>query len=828
MTRMSPKHSKTAPIEASLAKALRLSVYAVAFVPLIIFPSFVSTFHFGKVVIFRSMVEILAVMYVALLWQDRSYLPRPNRIFWGVLVFTLAFTITTVTSINPHTSLWGTLERMGGLWTFWHYYVYFVIATSVLRTRPEWRRLLRTTVMISILSSMHGILQRTGWQFIIGSGGQERIFGTLGNPALFAGYEIVCFFLALMLYFDRIHAGKEKRSASDKGQGQLWTIVGTSVAVLSYLLFYKVALTQAVDADTHPLFWAWPLVVSMVWGISRTIGFGEERIWLPVAIVLDFIAIILTSVRGSFLALGVGLCTFIAMYYFQYRTQLTRMSFIPLGALAALAGIFFILLATPVTHDGPPVASNIVQRLWGTFVDTSQESYTLKTRIWAWKAGIKGWEESPKTILLGWGPEMFNIPFSKHFDPMFLNEASAQTFYDRAHNMFVEVLVTMGLLGLTAYLFMYWSLGKSLIEIRRQGNERMLGMGLVSLVVAYVIHNLFIFDTAANFLVFFTAMGFVSCVITPERRVAIPQPLPVAGLRVPALIAMAAIMGYLIWHTNVVPCKANYATSRAITMRGQGNFYGAAQAYLEAIAYRVPGQYEFRHGFAQFLIESLASEKMTPERTQMINVAIQEVQKNADGSPLDYLPLFHIGRLYITLGKDDPASPYNDEALKYSLAALALSPKLVRTYYEIAQAYLNKKDYDHAIEYFRQAAALNPTVGISYWYWGMTEFERGNPESGWRLVNVAFAKDYDPSEGDLLRLAVSNQKIGAMDRLVEIYQTLIRKAPAKSDYHATLAMAYARTGQTQRAIAAAKKAAQLDPKLEPKAREFVHQIGGQW
>ena len=95
-------------------------------------------------------------------------------------------------------------------------------------------------------------------------------------------------------------------------------------------------------------------------------------------------------------------------------------------------------------------------------------------------------------------------------------------------------------------------------------------------------------------------------------------------------------------------------------------------------------------------------EQLGEKEISAIKFAISEVQKNADESKQDYLPYLYLSRLNIFLGKNDPKSPYNDMALQNSMKALEISPTFVRTYYEIAQAYLNKNDYNNAVKYFRK------------------------------------------------------------------------------------------------------------------------------
>ncbi len=747
--------------EPFLAKILRYGIYAVALVPLVIFRDYISPFHFGKVLVFRGLVEIMAVLFVLLIWRDRSYLPRPNPVFWAVLAFAAVFSLTTATSILPYASFWGSLERMGGLWTFWHYVVFFIIATSVLRERQHWFRFLEFSVFVGVLSALYGFGQKTDSTLFIGSGGRERIFGTIGNAALFAGYEIINFFLALTLFF-RPENGKYK------------------------------------------------------------------RVFLGSAVVLIGTAIIMTVVRGSLLGFGVGLMLFTVLYHLYFRSVNAKRVFL---AFVWAAALFFLVIITPVRDTDFVKGSRFLSRL----TDTSFDTYTAKTRFWAWEAGLKGWSESPKTMLLGWGPENFNIPFSKHFNPLFFTGYGSETLFDRAHNMFVEVLVTMGVLGLAAYISIFVVVFRSLAEVaRRKPEDRLYHIGLTVLVIAYIIHNLFIFDTSANFIGLFIVLGFVSFLLSSSSR----QPArPAVAALAPsspalwlALLGTALMVGVavLIYRTDVLPAKANYATTRAIVRGWDSDFAGAMAKYREALSYDVPGKYEFRHRAASYLIEYSLRKGTNPDAISAVKFVIGEVQKNADENPPDYLPQLYLSRLYVILGKGDPSSPYNDEALRHSLRALEISPTFVRTYYEIAQVYLNKEDLATAISYFKKAAELNPSVGVSYWYWGAAEVERKNLDEGTRLIELALSKGYSPSETELQGIVGLYLRKNDYGRIVYIYERLIQVNPKSSQYHASLAVAYAHIGRINDAVAQAKEAARLDPSFEAEGRAFVRSLGRQW
>src|SRR3990167_11120197 len=130
----------------TLEKIVRWGIYAVALIPLVIFKEFFSPFHFGKVVVFRALIEILAIFYVALVLQDRSFLPRPTKIFWAITIFAGVFGLTSLTGIYPYQSIFGTLERMGGWFSFLHFWAFFIMSTGVLRTKEHWLTFIKISV----------------------------------------------------------------------------------------------------------------------------------------------------------------------------------------------------------------------------------------------------------------------------------------------------------------------------------------------------------------------------------------------------------------------------------------------------------------------------------------------------------------------------------------------------------------------------------------------------------------------------------------------------------------------------------------------------------
>jgi tetratricopeptide (TPR) repeat protein len=524
------------------------------------------------------------------------------------------------------------------------------------------------------------------------------------------------------------------------------------------------------------------------------------------------------------MGLGLGFLAFALLYSSAHKSKTGRKVLLGLVALLVLFVAFGLMF-----RDSDLVKnSGYLTRL----TDFSLKTYTVQTRFWAWEAGFKGWKESFKTILLGWGPENFNIPFSKHFNPNFFRGIGSETLFDRAHNQFIEVLVTMGLIGFTTYLSIYYFAFRNLWSNLNNVKYKHYAIGLIPLLIAYIIHNSFIFDTSSNFYVFFLIVGFIFYLSQENNGSSQTKPHQgrlSGGVWISGALIMAVVTGVFIYYFNILPSKANYATTRAITRSWGGDFNGAVEKFKEAVGYNVPGKYEYRNRFAQFVLEYANSRPVTPEIESALRAAALEVQKNIDENEPDYLPYLYMSRLHISLGKGNPASPDNDRALEYSLKALDLSKTFVRTYYEIGQVYLNKEEIDKAAEYFRKAAELNPDVGLSQWYLGIVEVERGRVSEGLRIIEDAIASGrYSPTESDLNRMIniyLEQKNIAGVKWALE---SLVQSKPANPQYHASLATLYSQIGRIDDAVKEAKIAADLDQSFEAEARAFVQSLGRTW
>lgn len=164
--------------------------YLALFTPLILVRSFFFPFVSPKTIFFRIVVEIIFVAYVLLVLSNHKYLPKFNALTIAVTVFLGITILTSFTGINFEKSFWSVFERMTGLLTFFHLYVFFIILISVFREKRYWERILSVSILVGVFASIYAIFN---------SEASTRSGGTFGNISFMAAYLLFDVFFAIAL-----------------------------------------------------------------------------------------------------------------------------------------------------------------------------------------------------------------------------------------------------------------------------------------------------------------------------------------------------------------------------------------------------------------------------------------------------------------------------------------------------------------------------------------------------------------------------------------------------------------------------------------------------
>ncbi|MFH1451004.1 MAG: O-antigen ligase family protein [bacterium] len=206
--------------EKTLLFLIKGGIFLTLFLPFVISPLNIFPSIFSKSIYFRVLTEIILCGYLILLLFNQKYRPRLSFIFIAVLVFIEAFGLSTLRSVNPYRSFWGTMERMEGFISLLHLFAFFVVATSVFREEKGFLKFFRFFVILSVPLALTGIIQKLGISAlfakpdyttggIIGPLVFTRVSGLLGNPVFFGNYLAVMIFLALFFVFaEKTRKGK--------------------------------------------------------------------------------------------------------------------------------------------------------------------------------------------------------------------------------------------------------------------------------------------------------------------------------------------------------------------------------------------------------------------------------------------------------------------------------------------------------------------------------------------------------------------------------------------------------------------------------------------
>lgn len=165
----------------------------VMFIPVVIFP-----FVFSKLIFFQVLIGITFPAYLVLAWVDRQYRPRPTMLYLAIVAYFIAVGLSVVFSVDPLRSWWGNQERMNGLFTLLHLFAWLTMAVGLMKTWPQWRRLLNYQIILSVFMAVVALLQKPFPNLLMFPAG-DRVGGLLDNPIYMGAYQIFnLFFIALL------------------------------------------------------------------------------------------------------------------------------------------------------------------------------------------------------------------------------------------------------------------------------------------------------------------------------------------------------------------------------------------------------------------------------------------------------------------------------------------------------------------------------------------------------------------------------------------------------------------------------------------------------
>lgn len=173
-------------------------LFAIPFVPLVVTSSLFFPFITGKGFVFRLIVEIIFACYLVLAVRDESYRPKFSWILGVLVAFLVVMGLADLFAVNQFKAFWSNYERMEGFVLLLHLGAYFVVMSSVFKTKEIWNKLLATSLGASAIMATYSFFQLAG-KVAINQGG-VRVDGTLGNASYLGIYMVFHIFFASLLF----------------------------------------------------------------------------------------------------------------------------------------------------------------------------------------------------------------------------------------------------------------------------------------------------------------------------------------------------------------------------------------------------------------------------------------------------------------------------------------------------------------------------------------------------------------------------------------------------------------------------------------------------
>ncbi len=541
------------------------------------------------------------------------------------------------------------------------------------------------------------------------------------------------------------------------GEQRVDTTLGNTIYVAVYFLFnFFIALIL--------------LYKEMVKNGIKEIGtfFSRGSVYIyGISAILSLFGIWRTGTRGAIVGLFGGfILSAIIIAIFEKENKLIKKS--------AVAGIVIILILIggffAVKNADFVKKSSTLNRL-----ASISWSNTDQGRQIIWPMALKGFKEKP---ILGWGQDGFNYVFNKYYDVRMYNH---EQWFDRAHDMPLDIMVAAGILGLISYLAMF-GIAVMLIWKRRKEFGITQSALLVGLLAAYFFNNIFVFDNLISYVYFIIILGYIHANDVENKKHMLESMAPKEdiGNYVVAPILVVVLVSSL-WYANYKPIVANISLIQALQGHPEGAMknYAYIQSALDQNTFASP---EIREQLWAMTPKILSSNQAQNIKNSFAELSVAEIDKQIKQTPKDSRYLLFAGSFYNNIGQSQLALPLLEKAVENSPLKQTMLFELSKTY-----AYLGQRE--KALEVAKRAYEEVPEYQDAKDYY----------------IGMLFLNDKNDLARQLMGSTTTNSEI-----VIRVY--LIR------------ASEFLQKGDKASAVAEVRKAIQLSPAFKEQGEQIIQEI----
>ncbi len=552
------------------------------------------------------------------------------------------------------------------------------------------------------------------------------------------------------------------------------------------------------------------------------------RWYYILGIFLQIFIVLNTLTRGAILALSFSLFVFIFyLAFFHLRSnKLVRNT----GIAVLLLGIIFTGVVFSNKQADWVKNTGVFRRM----VSISFSDTTAENRLMTWNSSFQGFKEKP---ILGYGYENFYKVFDKYFNAKIYRKAGSVVWFDRAHNIIFDRLITGGIIGLSLYLSLLLApLVYLWTHFRRKKtkNRYLIPVVLTLVVLGYFLQNLFIFESLVTYIPLFLILGYLSRFCPAwSGNFSQSKKAYLTMLIISALVFLPVLFSF-----SIRPVLANRGLIDAMIKIRLEKYEEANNRFIDILGRGTFGNQEYRQHYAEFVTGIAGNQNIGGAWVSESVIRVErEFEKQIKEKPLSARNYLMFMRFLNKTHSNNPERLI--KSLVLSQRAIEVSPTRPQIYHEAAysQFYLGRyyasigeierseRIFDQSVANMQKGIDINPQVVESYLNMIMILFivDRNDQIQSYLDKMDEFDLDYH-SEDKLIKIANSAIHAKEYNWTLKIYQELTQIAPENPDYWVDLALSYAYLGRNQEAIETAKKVAQFGGVYVGQSEAFIQDV----
>ena len=627
---------------------IEINYLAIVFFTPIFFALFLKTnnaFELNKIILFKILVLILLLLTVIkiIINFNKNILKNLfsniilNKYLFIILLFLIVLCLSTIFSIDPHTSFNGLYTRQEGLVSYLFYFLFFILLIINVKNNKQIKKIINISVFSSLVVCTYGLIQANGNDpFIWIESTKIRITSTLGQPNMLASYLLLV--IPLNIYL----------------------LISNKKLVLK-IIYFIILISQL-------------LCLFFTYSISGFVGF--------------IFGIIIVGI------------------FYLYFNKIKFKKNIKVAKISRLLILCFLILFFGLLIINFQNNSVLKSKFNNLF---NPNTGSTSARIDFWKASLKAILKKP---LLGYGLETQRDVLVEYYDKSWGIHSNVNTVPNRAHNLFLDILLTIGTIGLLAYLALLYLFFKLILQNIKNNNYKKLNFAILLSIVCYLISLMFNFSFVVGEIYFWLLFAII--IILSELKINNQQKnlnIKFKNYRFNffiklLLIIVISIIIYFPIKNQMKVLIADYYWREIRTARFINNdFFTAYVIYGYLDDLNIEDDY-YKKQYALLIINWIDEldqygkvYRLTGDK--ILREILPQIKKNNFNNNLMCAKIYGFLENYY-------------EAEKFFKKNIEISPNLPKNYYELAKMYSKKQDYNLSIENYKIALLNLPDLNSQY------------------------------------------------------------------------------------------------------------------